>query len=331
MKLLDESFLHLSGHEDFTKKIKKRVKNMVSEILGNNTTSLLEDYRIALRFLYIFIFVGGTLNVVLMSCLLQSQRRLSFTKVSVINLIAVHAVFLFTVPFRIYYYYEESSSWRLGMYMCKIVSVMIHAHMYLAFIFYVFLLIVRYVEHSRKQQKLEFHRLLHATIASATVWIVILGILLPPTLINYGSMQNDTTQCFHFGDALKIPAVKTLNYVICILVMLIWSVLVFFQIYFLLFVSKKFGKGKFQYQEFRAQLKNVVFLLVVFLCFLPYQAFRIYYVSLIVTGNYDEDFRLKYGNEIFLAVTAFSCLDMIFFSVGDIRRRINSRGCMCCS
>ncbi|XP_051985251.1 probable G-protein coupled receptor 141 [Xyrauchen texanus] len=306
---------------------------MVSEMLGNNTTSKLEDYRIALRVFYIFIFVGGTLNVILMSCQLQSERRLSFTKVSVINLIVVHSVFLVTVPFRIYYYYEESSSWKLGTYLCKIVSVMIHAHMYLAFIFYVFFLIVRYIEHYifKKQHRLEFHRLLHATIASTTVWVAIFGFMLPPTLINYGSMQNDSTQCFHFGVALKNPAVKNLNYVISILVMLIWSVLLFFQIYFLLLVSKKVGKGKCQHQDFRAQLKNLVILLVVFLCFLPYQAFRIHYVSLMYTGKYDEDSRLIYGNEIFLAVTGLSCFDMIFFSFGYIKKLINSRGCMCLS
>ncbi|XP_052473403.1 probable G-protein coupled receptor 141 [Carassius gibelio] len=296
-------------------------------ILNNTTiqTGLPEDIRIALLVLYIFIFLAGTLNVVLMSCMLQSQRRLSFTKVSVINLIAVHSFFLLTVPFRIYYYASDGF-WILGIHFCKIVSVMIHAHMYLSFIFYAFLLIVRYVEHSVRHHKLKFHRILHATIASATVWLVIFGSLFPATIAKYGKAQNDSTHCFHFGKALMDPTVKTLNYVICILVILVWSVLAFFQVYFLLKVSKTFGKATCQRQEFWAQLKNVVFLLVVFFCFLPYQGFRVYYVS-----EYGKTEEMNYINEVLLAFTAFSCIDMIAFAGRDVCKLINSRGWFSCS
>lgn len=256
--------------------------------------------------------------------MLQSQRRLSFTKVSVINLIAVHFIFLLTVPFRIYYYAFDEN-WILGLYFCKIVSVMIHAHMYLAFIFYVFLLIVRYVEHSDQQHKLEFHRILHATTASATVWLVIFGSMFPVTMANYGTTQNDSTQCFHFGQSLKTPAVKTLNYVICIVVILIWSVLVFVQVYFLVNVSKRFGRATCQRQEFWAQLKNVVFLSVMFFCFVPYQGFRVYYVY-----EYGKSEKNNHINEVFLAITAFSCFDMIIFAGRDISKRKNSRRWFCC-
>lgn len=290
---------------------------------GNNTNDTLhlpKEYRSALLVIYIFILLGGTLNVVLMSCMLRSQRRLSFTNVSVINLITVHSLFLLTVPFRIFYY--ASDTWSLGIHFCKIVSVMIHAHMYLAFIFYVFLLIVRYVETVSKQPVLNFHRVLHATIASAAVWLVIFSTIFPPTMLKYGLSANDSTQCFHFGEALKKPFVKNLNYVICIVVLLVWSVLVCFQIYFLLYVSKIYGTC--DRQEFWVQMKNAVFLLVIFLCFVPYQIFRIYYVSEYTSPEH------QYKNEIFLAFTAFSCFDMIVFASRNIYKYLSSRGCMCC-
>ncbi|XP_073705502.1 probable G-protein coupled receptor 141 [Garra rufa] len=278
-----------------------------------------EDFRIALVVLYMFIFLAGTLNVVLMSCMLQSQRRLSFTKVSVINLIAVHFFFLLTVPFRIYYYASDGD-WILGFFFCKIVSLMIHAHMYLAFIFYVFILIVRFLEHSH-QHKLQFHRLLHATIASAAVWLVIFGSMFPATITNYGKAEKDSTRCFHFGQALMQPSVKALNYFICIVVILVWIVLAFIQGYFLLHVCKKFGKATRQRQEFWAQLKNVVFLSVMLFCFVPYQGFRIYYVS-----YYGKTEEINHINEVFLAVTAFSCFDMIVFAGRDVCKLIHSRG-----
>ncbi|XP_026062534.1 probable G-protein coupled receptor 141 [Carassius auratus] len=312
-----------------------------------NPNGLPKDFKTALLVLYIFIFIFGTLNVVLMSCMLQSQRHLSFTKVSVINLIAVHSFFLLTVPFRIYYY-ASNTGWPLGSDFCKFVSLMIHAHIYLAFIFYVSLLIVRYVELSNQRHKLEFHRTLHATIASATVWLIICGSVFP-TISNYGNNQNnrdkhtDSTPCFHFRKALDDHRVKTLNYVLCTLVILVWSVLAFFQVYFLIKVIKAFGKATCQRQEFWAQLKNSVFLLVVFFSFVPYQGFRVYYVSVYdnTTGipNTTEIPNTKeirsteeihHINEVFLAVTAFSCFDMIVFAGRDVCKLINSRGWFNC-
>lgn len=300
-------------------------QSTVSGMMNNNITNhtgMPEDFRISLLVIYSFILLGGTLNVLLMSCMLQNQKRLSFTKVSVINLIAVHSIFLLTVPFRIYYY-AFNETWILGLYFCKFVSVMIHAHMYLAFIFYVFLLIARYVEHSDQQHKLQFHRILHATIASTAVWLVIFGSVFPVTMA-YGAMQNDSTQCFNFGQALKNPRVKVLNYVICTVVILIWTVLVFFQMYFLLKVIKKHGQATCQRQEFWAQLKNVVFLSVIF-CFVSYQAFRVYHVT-----DYGKNEKLNHINEVFLAVTAFSCFDMIIFVGRDICKRKNSKKFFCC-
>ncbi|XP_067309117.1 probable G-protein coupled receptor 141 [Pseudorasbora parva] len=309
----------LTGQKYFTR---KRVEKMAGMIRNNtiNDTDLPKDFRITLLLLYSFIFIFGTLNVLLMSFMLKSQSLLSFTKVSVINLIAVHSIFLLTVPFRIYYYAFDKA-WILGMYFCKFVSLMVHAHMYLAFIFYVFLLIVRYVEHSGQHHRLKFHRILHAMIASAVVWFVIFASLLPPTMLKYGTMQNDSTHCFHFGSSLLEPAVKRLNYVICILAILIWNVLAFVQVYFLLYVSKTFGKAKYQRQEFWAQLKNVFFLSIMFFCFVPYQGFRLYYVS-----EYGNTEKMIYINEVFLAVTAFSCFDMMVFAGRDICKIINSRG-----
>ncbi|XP_067257489.1 probable G-protein coupled receptor 141 isoform X2 [Chanodichthys erythropterus] len=277
-------------------------------IITNTTnTGLPEDFKISLFILHTFIFLSGTYNVLLMSSMLKSKRRLSFTKVSVMNLVAVHSIFLLTVPFRIYYCVFEI--WNLGMYFCKIVSIMIHAHMYIAFILYVFLFILRYVDHSDQQHRLEFRRILHATIASAAVWLVIFGALFP-TMANYGIAQNDSTQCFNFSQALQKPAVKRLNYVICILVIMIWSVLAFFQLFLLL--NEQF-EAIFQRQEFQAHLKNVVFLSFMFFCFVPYQGFRVYYVS-----EYGNTQVMDHINEVFLAVTAFSCFDMIVFEYAEL-------------
>ncbi|TRY92362.1 hypothetical protein DNTS_013322 [Danionella cerebrum] len=218
---------------------------------STNSTGMPENFRMALLVLYIVILLAGALNILLMSCMLQSQRRLSYTKVSVINLIAVHGIFLLTVPFRIYYY--TLNTWTLGIFFCKIVSLMIHFHMYVGFIFYVFLLIVRFLENCDSQQRLGFQHLLHALIASAAVWLVIFASVFPPTLAYYGTSQNDSTQCFHFSKEIDNAAVKILNCVICSLVVLLWSFLSMLQLYFLHRVRKTFGRTAWNRQEFWAQ------------------------------------------------------------------------------
>ncbi len=99
-----------------------------------------EEYHTVLLVIYSMVLVIGTISLSLMMHIMKSSTT-SITSIAVLNLIFTHFVFLLTVPFRIYYY--ATSGWLLGYGWCKVVSGMIHIHMYMSFIFYVIILITR--------------------------------------------------------------------------------------------------------------------------------------------------------------------------------------------
>lgn len=267
--------------------------------------------------LYVLVFIGGIIGAIIISTTMSNM--LSVTTVSVINLLVVHIIFLLTVPFRVYYY--ASAEWNLGFSFCKLVSSMLHVHMYLSFIFYAIILCNRYLSYFEWRHRLEFYRVSHAVIASVTVWAIILATVIPST-ISYGSGTNTTdNQCFTFGIALQNTDVKKLNYVICSVVLLIWVLLASCQCYIIWRVRQKHGKVLWVHQEFWAQIKSLCFVLIMLICFVPYQAFRIYYVCIYWHG-------LEKVNEVFLAVTAFSCFDMLLFAGRGVWRPAYK---MCCA
>ncbi|KAB5579555.1 hypothetical protein PHYPO_G00196370 [Pangasianodon hypophthalmus] len=278
---------------------------------GSEILSLPIEYRISLVVLYMFVFIGGIIGVIMMSTTLMSNM-LSITRVSVINLLVVHVIFLLTVPFRVHYY--VSTTWTLGFTFCKLVSNMLHVHMYLSFIFYAIILCTRYLAYFEYRHRLEFYRDLHAVIASVAIWLFILAIIIIPSNLTYGSgMTTNDTQCFTFGTALKNTNVKVLNYIICTVVLLISVILASCQCYILWCVFRKHGHVSWIHQEFWAQIKSLCFVLIMLICFVPYQAFRMYYVC-----KYFEE--LEKVNEVFLAVTAFSCFDMLVFAGSSVWR-----------
>uniref|UniRef100_A0A673X6S9 G protein-coupled receptor 141 n=2 Tax=Salmo trutta TaxID=8032 RepID=A0A673X6S9_SALTR len=283
-----------------------------SERMGNGTNvdkDIPKSYRDALLSIYTIVLVGGTISMSLMINIIKSNVR-SVTTTAVLNLIVVHFVFLLTVPFRLYFY--AAGEWHLGPNFCKVVSAMIHAHMYLAFVFYVIILVIRYLSFFRRFNHVEFYRRLHALGASAAVWGIMLIVVVPLTAVKYGSFtDNNTTtndnQCFNFGRIFdEKHTVAVLNYIICALIIVVTLALACCQVWILGCVYRTHRAMIFSQQEFWAQIKSLCFMLVIIVCFVPYNVFRIYYVS-----NYNVSLQMK--NEFALAVTTFSCFDMLTF------------------
>ncbi|KAM4623710.1 putative G-protein coupled receptor 141 [Polymixia lowei] len=295
---------------------------------SSNPNALPDAYRLALLSLYIIVLVGGTISLSLMINILQSNVR-SVTTMAVINLIIVHILFLLTVPFRIYFYASSTGRWQLGQGFCRVVSGMIHAHIYLAFVFYVIILVIRYLAFYNRTDRMEFYRTLHAVGASVAVWLLMLTIALPVAILEYGSMDNSNTtstdqyQCFRFGGELNEPAVAVFNYILSSIIIGITLVLTLCQIWILALVYRTHQNLTFSHQEFWAQVKSLSFVVVMVVCFVPYNVFRIYYVK-----NVSEQASLEGVNELFLAVTTLSCLDMLTF-VGRGSNRPCHAGCWC--
>ncbi|NWI71630.1 GP141 protein, partial [Todus mexicanus] len=256
---------------------------------------------------YSVALAGGGIGAVTMSFVLVKMNTLSVTTTAIINLVVVHSLLLFTVPFRLHYYIKRT--WIFKMSFCKMVSAMVHIHMYLTFLFYVITLVIRWLIFFQWKDKVEFYRKLHAIAASAAVWVFVMVFVVPVLYFEYGrsGSYNDTT-CFKFHEELQQESVKALNYTIIVAVACITCVLLGLQIFILVKVARKLSTSLWSHQEFWAQVKNLIFICVIIICFLPYHLFRAYYIQ-----HVSDIEPLESYNEVFLSLTALSCLDLLSF------------------
>ncbi|NWV03149.1 GP141 protein, partial [Ptilonorhynchus violaceus] len=256
---------------------------------------------------YSVVFAGGGIGSITMSFVLVKMNTLSVTTTAIINLVVVHSLLLFTVPFRLYYYINKK--WVFDMPFCKMVSAMVHIHMYLTFLFYVITLVIRWLVFFQWKDKVEFYRKLHAIAASTAVWVFVMVFGVPLFYFEYGrSGPYNSTTCFMFHRELRQESVKALNYTVIVLVACISCVLLGLQIFILVKVARRFSTSLCSHQEFWAQVKNLIFIWVIIIWFLPYHLFRAYYIQHV--SDFDQ---LESYNEVFLSLTALSCLDLLSF------------------
>ncbi|CAJ1082358.1 LOW QUALITY PROTEIN: probable G-protein coupled receptor 141 [Xyrichtys novacula] len=273
---------------------------------GNTTISLNKDdltyyYRIALLSIYSVVLLTGTISLSLMVHIMKSSSA-SITSITVLNLIFAHFLFLITVPFRIYYY--ARGYWGLTFGWCKVVSSMIHIHMYMSFIFYVIILISRLMTFYHKAEHMASLRRIQALLVSAMVWIVVLVTV--PLIIHFSYGKNNKIseeKCFKFGKSITRGA-KVVNYIVSTLIIVVATVLTVLQANILRVLYRKHREGCTSQQEFAAQLKSLCFALIMVVCFIPYHMFRLYYLN---------DPNVEGVNEVFLSLTTFNCLDMLTF------------------
>ncbi|KAM7070033.1 PREDICTED: probable G-protein coupled receptor 141 isoform X3 [Sturnus vulgaris] len=262
---------------------------------------------------YSVAFAGGGIGSITMSFVLLKMSTLSVTTTAIINLVIVHSLLLFTVPFRLHYYVKKK--WVFDMPFCKMVSAMVHIHMYLTFVFYVITLVIRWLIFFQWKDKVEFYRKLHAIAASAAVWVFVMVFGVPLFYFEYGrsGLYNNTT-CFKFHKELQHKSVKALNYTLIVGVALISCVLLGLQILILVKVARRFSTSLCSHQEFWAQVKNLIFIWIIIIWFLPYHLFRAYYIQHV--SDFDQ---LESYNEVFLSLTALSCLDLLSFMLSGSR------------
>ncbi|XP_003268993.1 probable G-protein coupled receptor 141 isoform X1 [Nomascus leucogenys] len=264
--------------------------------------------------LYFIVLIGGLVGVISILFLLVKMNTRSVTTMAVINLVVVHSVFLLTVPFRLTYLIKKT--WMFGLPFCKFVSAMLHIHMYLTFLFYVVILVTRYLIFFKCKDKVEFYRKLHAVAASAGMWTLVIVIVVPLVVSRYGIHEEyNEEHCFKFHKELAYTYVKVINYMIVIFVIAIAVILLVFQVFIIMLMVQKLRHSLLSHQEFWAQLKNLFFIGIILVCFLPYQFFRIYYLHVVTHSNACNS-KVAFYNEIFLSVTAISCYDLLLFVFG---------------
>nr|XP_013863888.1 PREDICTED: probable G-protein coupled receptor 141 [Austrofundulus limnaeus] len=260
-----------------------------------------KEYHTTLLVIYSVVLLCGTVSLSLMMHIMR-HRAASSTSCAVYNLIFAHFIFLFTTPFRIYYY--ATQYWSMGLPWCKIVSAMIHVHMYMSFVLYVVILVTRLLPHYFKAARVVSFNRMHAFVGSGFVWVTVL--VVAPCLIHfqYGKQYSptNTTRCFNFGDNIKFA--RELNYFMSTSIIVVALVLTGLQANVLLVLYRRYQQRCTSEQDFGAQRKSLLFALIMVVCYVPYHIFRLYYID-------HPD--LESINEVFLSLTTFNCLDMLTF------------------
>uniref|UniRef100_A0A3P8U9G5 G protein-coupled receptor 141 n=1 Tax=Amphiprion percula TaxID=161767 RepID=A0A3P8U9G5_AMPPE len=264
------------------------------------------EYHIVLLVIYSVVLLCGTISLSLMMHIMKSTS-ISTTSIAVLNLIFAHFIFLLTVPFRIYYY--AANHWSLSWGWCKMVSSMIHIHMYMSFVFYVIILITRLLTFYNKANRMVHFQRIHAFLLSAFVWIAVLFVVPCVIHFSYGQQpkgkdksNNTDGHCFQFGTSIETAIVS--NYIASTLIIVVATTLTALQAKVLWVLYKKHRQGCTSQQDFGAQLKSMCFALIMVVCFIPYHLFRLYYL---------KNIHLQNVNEVFLSLTTFNCLDMLTF------------------
>uniref|UniRef100_A0A8C3VNS6 Probable G-protein coupled receptor 141 n=1 Tax=Catagonus wagneri TaxID=51154 RepID=A0A8C3VNS6_9CETA len=284
--------------------------------MTDHNTSSCDDPTLTphLTSLYFVVLIGGLVGIISILFLLVKMNTRSVTTTAIINLVVVHSVFLLTVPFRLTYLIKHT--WIFGLPFCKFVSAMLHIHMYLTFLFYVVILVIRYLIFFKHKDKVEFYRKLHAVAASTALWLLVITIMVPLVASQYGIRERyDKYHCFKFHKELAHVYAQVINYIIVIIVIVTAVILLVLQSIIIVSMVRKIRHSLLSHQEFWAQLKNLFFIVVILTCFLPYQFFRIYYLYTVADSSHCNN-TVAFYNEIFLSVTAISCFDLLLFVLG---------------
>lgn len=292
---------------------------MMNGTTVSNVSSIDQDHcdaycRTTLITAYSVVLFGGTIGTVMMSRMMFKRNSQSVIATIIINIIVLHSLLLISLPFRLSYYL--SSVWKLGSFTCRVVSGVIYGHMYLTFVFYVAIVMLRLLIYFKKLQMQQLQKF-HAVVLSIIIWIVGSFIFLPIFFLQYGTDPSYTEQqrCFEFHRSLNCTGIIIINYSTIAIMMTTVLVLFLMQLAVILCLIRDYWPDMWAHQDYRAQIKSFFFLIVIVVCFLPHHVFRVYFIQ-----NYPEEknSKLILYNEICVALTTFCCLDMLCFIGGII-------------
>ncbi|ELR63035.1 hypothetical protein M91_21369, partial [Bos mutus] len=268
--------------------------------------------RMILISLYSVVLLGGAAGAIAMSYMMLKRNSQSIVATIVLNIIVLHSILLFSLPFRLSYYVLVV--WEFGSFTCRLVSGIIYGHMYFTFVFYVAIIISRLLLYFKKLQT-QFHKY-HVVVLSIIIWLVGSVIFLPIFFLQYGTNPSySEQQCFEFYKDLKRKEFIILNYSMIVIMMTTVVTLFLIQMWVIVQLVKALWPDMWTHQEYRAQIKSFFFLLIIVVCFIPHHAFRIHFIQ---HYSETEDSELVRYNEIFVALTTACCLDMLCFLGGVI-------------
>ena len=216
--------------------------------------------RMILISLYSVVLLGGAAGAIAMSYMMLKRNSQSIVATIVLNIIVLHSILLFSLPFRLSYYVLVV--WEFGSFTCRLVSSIIYGHMYFTFVFYVAIIISRLLMYFKKLQT-QFQKY-HVVVLSIIIWLVGSVIFLPIFFLQYGTNPSySEQQCFEFYKDLKRKEFIILNYSMIVIMMTTVVTLFLIQMWVIVQLVKALWPDMWTHQEYRAQIKSFFFLLII--------------------------------------------------------------------
>lgn len=298
----------------------------------NHSCSLEDaDQSIPFAILYSLIFLIGLAgNLLALWVFICFHSRHNSVRIFLINVALADLVLIVCLPFRILYH-VLGNHWPLGSSMCKIVGNLFYMNMYVSITLLGFISLDRYVKIQGLPgtQASCCHRWLKgnrwSVVACSVLWIASLLAVVPMIALAEGNEEQG--KCFQYKSRTQARGKAYFN---------IFMVGIFWLVFFLLVVSYgQIACRLLQASHDKPDLPNaghyshaakksfvVIFLFTI--CFVPYHAFRGFYVHSQLTETPCEMRRfIDHANEIMLLLSALnSCLDPLMYFVlsASVRR-----------
>ncbi|KAJ8256177.1 hypothetical protein COCON_G00200410 [Conger conger] len=293
---------------------------------GNRTCQMDEAaLRVPLIVFYSLFFVLGLAgNVLALYVFLNVHTKKNSVRVFLINVAVADLLLVACLPFRAHYH-SQHNHWALGATFCKVVGNMFYVNMYVSITLLGLISIDRHVKIQRASARSRIQNSRWSVIVCTLIWAFAIASAI--ALISKSEGNEEAGKCFQYK---QIKGSKGKAYFNFFMVGVFW--LVFFcligcygKIALSLLAASRDKPDLPNAHKYSRTAKKSFFVLFIFtVCFVPYHAFRIFYILTQIgdTSCYWQMVADK-TNEVALLLSTFnSCLDpvMYFLLSGSVRK-----------
>ncbi|KAG9348962.1 hypothetical protein JZ751_029279 [Albula glossodonta] len=259
--------------------------------------------------IWVFLFVHGKKNSV---------------HVFLVNVAVADLLLIVCLPFRMVYH-SRGNVWPLSGAFCKVVGNVFYMNMYISITLLGLISVDRYIKIQRASLGRKLRSSTWSVVACGVIWTLSIAATIPMAM--FSDDNEDPDKCFQYR---KRQGAKGKAYFNCFLVALFWLVFLSLVVSYGKIAFKLLGSSREKpdlpnAQRYSRTAKKSFFVLFLFtVCFVPYHAFRSFYIhSQIHEMPCSWISLMDRTNEVVLLFSTFnSCLDpvMYFLLSGSIRK-----------
>ncbi|XP_078088069.1 cysteinyl leukotriene receptor 2-like [Mustelus asterias] len=153
---------------------------------------------------YIIVFIFGFIeNVFCIFVFLRLYKKKTAFSVVMANLAISDLLFVCTLPWRVYYYYDSYHYWHFPNYLCVFLTYALYFNMYCSIYFLTLMSILRYFAVVHPIKGLKYRSVKNVQIICIAIWLFV-GL----TAIPFLAIRNKKNQCFELSGWIGSMEIK---------------------------------------------------------------------------------------------------------------------------